>query len=257
MQLRQSIVAGNRLGGAPQDVFTGSLVNFYSEGHNLVGALDFSQMLVPAPWWWTLSRRHWPKPGDLGGVDAAAVLDLAGAARDPGLPSAGVEAGAPAVLWYPPAGPAIDRVPSLPYQVELTGADYTVVGATDDFLAQVLAHLRAGYADRLGPDFGADLPDPTGVTFHGPSVTWPSNPDNAPWIAFWRALEAAVGDRLGVAGLGDDFWATFQSGPLGDNVEVYTATWVSGEFTGLDLDQLGAARPTGASPDAGAVERIP
>ncbi|MBK9517652.1 MAG: hypothetical protein IPO09_09920 [Anaeromyxobacter sp.] len=257
MQLRQSIVVGNTRGGAADDLFTGSLVNFHSEGFNLVGRLDFSQMLVPAPWWGTLSRRHWPKPGDQDRVEAAAVLDLAAPALAPDVTSAGVDPGAPVVLWYRPVGLAVDRIPVYPYEVSTTTADYTQVGPTDDFLAQVLAQVRARYGDQLGADFGASLPDPTGVTFHGPGVTWPSNPENAAWIAFWRGLEEAIGDRLGAVQLGDFFWASLPAGPFGPNVETTSTTWTSGVFGATDVDQVGTSRPAGGGPDVGAIERLP
>ena len=60
----------------------------------------------------------------------------------------------------------------------------------------------------------------TGTTWYGPAVTWPSNPQNAAWIAFWRNLDTAIGDRLGMVILGDDFWGTFTTGPLGDHVSI-------------------------------------
>ena len=37
MEIWHSIVAGNTLSGAPSDVFTGSLIDFYSSGYNLFG----------------------------------------------------------------------------------------------------------------------------------------------------------------------------------------------------------------------------
>jgi hypothetical protein len=257
MQLRQSIVAGNTLGGAPSDVFSGSLVDFHSEGYNLVGVLDFSQMLVPVPWWQMLSRRHWPKAGDLDRVEAGSVLALGEATTGPAIPAAGGGAGSRVVLWYPPAGVAVDRVPSFSYEVTRTYAGSEVVGPVDDLLVRVLAQVRSRYGDQLGADFGAGLPDPTGVTFYGPGGSWPSNPENGPWIAFWRQLEAALGDRLGATQLGDYFWASFQSGPLGDNLVMSVDTWPTGTFMAMDVDQLGTARTAGARPDVGAVERVP
>jgi hypothetical protein len=46
MEIWHSVIAGNTLSGVPSDVFTGSLINFYSSGYNLFGAIDFSPMLV-------------------------------------------------------------------------------------------------------------------------------------------------------------------------------------------------------------------
>ena len=89
-RLRQSLlercaITGNRLtaktaygagvysdGGGTwdQDIFTGSLLYFESRGYNRIGVIDFSQMLVPVgePGWRSLCRKHYPKEGDIGGV---------------------------------------------------------------------------------------------------------------------------------------------------------------------------------------------
>ena len=94
----------------------------------------------------------------------------------------------------------------------------------------------------------------TGTTWYGPAVTWPSNPQNAAWIAFWRNLDTAIGDRLGMAGLGDDFWGTFTSGPLGSHVAIYVDT-VTRQMSLTGVDQLGNPRPQAALGDIGAIER--
>ncbi len=110
MAIRHSILAGNTLNGAPSDIFTGSLLHFTSDGYNLVGSLDASQILVPIPPWWSLSRRHWPKVGDQEGVPLSAAVALDEIAFDDAILSVGVDAGGPAVLWYPPGSEARDKV---------------------------------------------------------------------------------------------------------------------------------------------------
>lgn len=71
MDIRHSIIAGNLVNGSVNDVYTGSLLHFYSRGYNLVGEIDFSQILVPVPAWYDLSRKHWPKAGDQDGIDVS------------------------------------------------------------------------------------------------------------------------------------------------------------------------------------------
>lgn len=255
MELQQSIVAGNTVNGEPSDVYTGSLVHFSSWGYNRIGTLDFSQMLVPVPSWWSLSRRHWPKTGDEDGVDIGEVLALDEAERHATILSAGAGEGAPAVLWYPPNGSARDQVPARNYRVRTTLAQYWVEsGATDDFLAHVLAQLRKKYGSVLGSDFGSDYGDVTGIPFIATPRTWPGEPGNKPWIQFWRKLETEVGDRLGTAGLGDDFWQSFKLPKK--KTAVHLSRNASKHTTRLTaFDQLGTRRPAHGRGDIGAVER--
>jgi hypothetical protein len=250
VQVGHSIVAGNRVGGVAEDWFTGSLLDFQSLGHNLLGVLDFDHILVPVPPWWSLSRKHYPKAGDQDGVDLAEVVSLDEVQRHASVMSAGVDADEPAVLWYPPAGLAIDAVPAAGYSVDRVLAQYSPYGfAEDDFLNHVLEKLRTEHGYALD-EFG----DMTGVTFHGPGVSWPTNPDNAEWIAFWRALDVALGDGLGTVKLGDDFWRSFQEGPLGNGLwlEVERST---GTVRPVGTDQVGRTRPSGPRGDVGAIER--
>ena len=254
MKIWQSIVVGNTMNGAPSDLFTGSLLHFYSYGYNLAGSMDFTQILVPVPAWFDLSRRHWPKAGDQEGVSAAAVLDLAGAVHHPTAVSRGTDAGGLAVLWYPPAGAALDRVPSDAYSV-------TSVMATCDgyetlpnqFLNIVLEKIREVYGSTLGADFGSDMGDLSGVTWYLTPAAWPSDPLNAPWIAFWHDIDARIGSELGMEILGDEFWGTFASGPLADGLEMSLLT-ERHTVEPAAVDQLGAPRPAGALADIGAIE---
>jgi hypothetical protein len=252
--LQHSIVVGNKMNGASADFFAGSLLNFFSYGYNLVGSMDFSQILVPVPDWKNLSRKRYPKVGDKDGVSAAQVLDLAQVQTTATVTSVGTDAGQPAVLWYPPAGVAVDQIPTTTYSVPYIDAGYTGFGvATDDFANRVLIHLRTTHATELGSDFGTSFGDLTGVTFYGPAMTWPSNSQNAAWIKFWRDLDTAINGRLGTAGLNDDYWATFPTGQVG-NVTVTIGTNTNSAKLSA-TDQRGHTRPSGGLGDIGAVEK--
>lgn len=247
MTLAQSIVAGNRVGDAADDVFTGSLLHFWSGGYNLVGALDFRYILVPVSDWNSLSRRHWPKLGDASGVTAPVGTPT----LHPTVRSVGTDSGALAALWYPPAGAAIDRIPTADYGVPSVMADYLVTSqGTDDFLVRVLEKVAADF----GPEVVAGFGDLSGVTFHGPILTWQSNPENAAWIAFWHDLDAALASRLGPEGLADDFWGSWPNGALGSGVEMRVMS-VTQAWRLSGTDQRGVVRPRGGLGDVGAVEQ--
>ena len=252
---QNSIVVGNTLNGEAEDWFVGSILNFYSQGYNLVGYIDFRYILVPVPNWMMSSRKSWPKAGDEEGVSLAEALDVNGSHYHASVLSAGTDPGQPAVLWYPPAALASDRIPDQDYQITKVKAGYTGDGKpTDDFLNYVILQLRQEYGAILGADFGEEFGDMTGTTWYGPTVTWPSNPQNAAWIAFWRNLDTAIGDRLGMVYLGDDFWDTFTTGPLNDHVNITVQRFTS-SFRMETVDQLGTSRPQGAMGDIGAIEK--
>jgi hypothetical protein len=298
MTIGHSIVAGNtvqEIGGASysHDLFTGSLMHFDSAGYNRFGVLDFSQILVPVGvWGWeSLSRRHYPKVDDADGVALGNVVDLAtGVTVEPTIASAGVDAGNPAVLHYAPAGTAVDRIPASSYGVSNTIAQYEVdSGATDDFLAIVLARIEqryglTGFAAAFQADFEAflqsvDLDGNTaglqpytnpagqpiltlaGTHFFGPSQTWPRELENHSYIHFWHRLDAAL-EAEGIPGmgpelLGDAGWQRlFSSGPLAENPHIRISVNPQRQFTlsPLAVDQLGAARPAHATSDIGAIE---
>jgi len=253
--LQNSIVVGNTLNGAPEDWFAGSLLDFYSNGYNIVGVVDFSWILVPVPDWMMSSRKRWPKPGDLDGITLEQALDVGGAQFHDTAISAGTDAGGPAVLWYPPADLAADKIPNQDYDVTYVNAGYSGFGEpTDDFLNHVILQCRSQYGTILGPDFGSEFGDMTGTTWYGPARTWPSNTLNAAWIAFWHNLDTAIGDRLGMVRLGDDFWGTFTSGPLGDHVAI-SVSRTTKSFHMESVDQRGNSRPLGGTGDIGAIER--
>jgi len=253
--LQNSVVVGNTLNGAAEDWFPGAILDLFSQGYNLVGVVDFSWILVPVPDWMMSSRKRWPKVGDHDGVALLDALNVNGAHYHGSVLSAGTDAGQPAILWYPPADLAADKIPNQEYNVTYVNAGYTGFGLpTDDFLNYVILQLRQEYGAILGANFGDTFGDMTGTTWYGPAVTWPSNAQNAAWIAFWHSLDAAIGDRLGMAILGDDFWDTFTTGPLGSHVSI-TVSHNTKPFRMETTDQRGNARPNGTLGDIGAIER--
>ncbi|WP_242344588.1 pre-peptidase C-terminal domain-containing protein [Anaeromyxobacter terrae] len=252
--LQNSIVVGNKLNGAAEDWFPGSILDFRSRGYNLVGRIDFGQILVPVPAWMDLNRRRWPKLGDEEAIALADALDLNGAHRSDSVISVGTDTGEHAVLWYPPSTKAIDKIPDGQYTLTYVDGGYSGYGvATDDFLRQVILQLRKQYGSILGSDFGSALIPPTGTTWYEQPVIWPSDPNNEKWIQFWRALDVELAGRLGQVGLGDGFWGTFRSGPVGN--EWITIQRASSTFGHVATDQTGKARPSGALVDIGAIEK--
>jgi len=255
VQVQHSIIIGNTMNGAAADWFTGSLINFYSYGYNRVGSIDFSQILVPCPEWLDLSRRHYPEPGDQDGLAVADVLDLTNIQHHPTILSAGTDTGQPVILWYPPGTAATDQIPTTQYSFNVISAGYTGYGLpTDDFLNHLLEKLRAEHAAELGSDFGSDFGDMSGTTWYGPAQTWPSDPTNAPWITFWHNLDTEIDGRLGTPTLGDNFWATYQTGVVSDDVSITVNTReLTAKLT--TTDQQGNARPKGGLGDVGALEK--
>ena len=124
--------------------------------------------------------------------------------------------------------------------------------------SSVVLKLRSDHADVLGADFGSAFLDDSygllGTTWYGPAVTWPTEAANAKWIQFWRDLDAAIAGRLGMAGLGDDFWGTFTNGSEVGN-EVVSATQYVESFTYQPYDQIGTVRPVNGAADIGAIEQ--
>jgi hypothetical protein len=251
MKVLHSVLAGNLVNGAADDLYTGSLRHFYSLGYNRIGKLDFSQILVPVRDWLDLSRKHYPKVGDVDGMAIGDVLDVAGTHTHAAILSAGTDAGAKAVLWYPPLDQALDQVPPSAYSIVATRAGYTLASGTDgDFLDQVVARLRTDAW--LGSSFWSGFTSQTGVTWVSTAVTWPSDSNNAAWIQFWRALDTQLGTQLGTVALGDAFWSAMPAGTFG-NVTILKGHDNLSATRAAD-DQLGNARPSSANADIGAVE---
>lgn len=255
VQLQHSIVFGNLMNGAPADWFVGSILNFYSYGYNRIGSIDFNQILVPCPEWFDLSRKHYPQVGDKDGSAAIDALDLTNIHYHSSILSAGTDAGQPIILSYPPGLGSTDQIPTGQYTLNMVHAGYTGYGQpTDDFLNHLLDKLRTDHADILGDDFGSEFSDLTGTTWYGPAQTWPSDPANAAWITFWRNLDTDINGRMGAAGLNDNFWSTYQTGPISDKIYL-TVTTDSQSAQLIQSDQLGNARPRGGKGDIGAIEK--
>lgn len=298
MTLGHSIVAGNtveEIGGVSygHDVFTGSLMHFVSGGYNRVGVLDFDQILVPVgePTWESLVRRHYPKQGDVDGVDLAEVVDLAAGVSKVGWAlSAGVDAGEPAVLGYQPRGTALDVTPASDYPIEATMGEYHVAsGATDNFLRILLQRIESrysleGFAAGFQSEFEAFLQavdtdpavegaqpyrSPSGqpiltladTRWFGPAETWPREVANYPYIEFWHRLDDTLEQRavpgLGAAVLGDDAWRTlFSGGYLTENPGIRMVLDERRVVTvrRSAADQLGTQRAAGLPGDIGAIE---
>ncbi len=297
MIVGQSIIAGNtvqEIGGSTyaHDVFTGSLFAFRSAGYNRIGALDFSQILVPVgePTWVSLVRKHYPQDGDEAGIALGDVIDLVnGITESASILSAGVGTGEPAVLRYAPRGDALDRVPAKSYSLSETHGEYQMLTGTDDFLSIVLERIERhyglpGFAASFRASFEAFLasvdadaatagiqpyrdPDGTPILtlaatqWFGPAETWPKELPNYPYIEFWHRLDAALADAhlpgMGPELLGDAAWqALFSSGPLAENGSIRMSISTRPRLTVKRLagDQLGAERPLNAASDIGAIE---
>ena len=300
MTVGHSIVTGNTVHESAgtvydHDIFTGSLFQFISEGHNRIGNIDFSQILVPVGerYWYSLCRKHYPKQGDLDGVGLADVLALSyGVICSPEILSAGVSAPNPAILYYIPGGDALDQVPPSAYSLNRTYAEYRMPdGTTDNFLDIMLGRLENHYglndfktsftadfeAFLASIDTDAETPgnqpytDPGGIPilsltntlWYGPSATWPSMLYNYPYIEFWhrldKALQAESIPGMGPELLGDDAWmALFQPGGLIENPDITFSIWTTAYSAQLaELDQLGGNRPDNDPGDIGAIEYIP
>jgi len=241
--------AGYTIGAVyPHDVFTGSVFEFRSMGYNRIGVIDFSQILVPIgePGWASLSRRHYPKANDVDGVSPDDVLG--NATHSTLIPSAGVRADPYAVLYYAPAGSALDQLPTGDYNVS------EVVGELDGranegmnplLLPLVLERIEAAYGQ---PGFASEFrgyfegyladidPDAAGAQQYvncdgvvvdtleqaywcGPAQTWPQKEYNHAYIEFWHHLDAALAGEIDAVG-------TDQIGDLGP-ARINDDVWVS------------------------------
>ena len=176
------------------------------------------------------------------------MLSLGDVELHPTVQSVGVDSGQNTVLWYPPAGDALDAIPDAGYMVTYIEAGFsTAEGA--GFLVDVLDEVSTQYGLNYSAVFVS--PDPSTVTFYGPAVTWPGESANEEWITFWKGLDAAIGNSLGTEKLADDFWEQFYESGNGPTVIRRQTSSVSL----IDTDQLGNARPAaGAMGDIGAIE---
>ena len=254
--LKNSIVVGNTLNGGAEDWFPGSILDFYSQGYNLVGVVNFSWILVPVPDWMMSSRRRWPKTGDADGVTLGQALNVGGAQFHPTAISAGTDAGGPAILWYPPADLAADKIPNQEYNVTYVNAGYSGFGvATDDFLNYVILQLPEPVRRGPGRRFrrGVRRPDRDDLVRAGRDLA-----DERPE----RRLGSPSGitsTRPSATGSAWPFSATISGGRSRPGRSVSTVHITVERFTrqfSLESeDQLGNARPRGATGDIGAIER--
>lgn len=296
MIIGHSVVAGNKVHEIDgisynEDIFTGSLLHFHTMGYNRIGVINFDQMLVPVgePQWASLSRRHYPKEGDLDGVDVADVLNLdTGVTHSNSILSAGVDAFNPVVLYYDPKGNAVDQIPFSPYAIIEIYAEYSHT-STDNFLSILLGRIEEHYGlTDFASDFTIDFEmflqtvdtddeapgmqpytDPSGnpilslaaTQWFGPNATWPKELSNYPYIEFWHHLDLALGAEsipgMGPEVLGDDAWeALFSSGPLAENEDIIMTVTTETPFTVFmqGVDQIGTDRTVDALGDIGAIE---
>jgi len=209
----------------PHDIFSGSVFYFRSMGHNRIGVIDFSQILVPIgePVWASLSRKHYPKVNDEDGV---AIGDVLGdATLSTFINSAGVEADPFAALYYEPMGNALDQLPSGNYNVtevlgELDGQQDE--GRNPLFLPLILDQIQDAYAQ---PSFESEFrayfegylsdidPDTAGIQQYlncnnvtidtieqvywcGPAQTWPQFEYNHAYIEFWHHLDLTLANEI-------------------------------------------------------------
>jgi hypothetical protein len=255
MTIGHCIIAGNmvhpfRGSSYNEDIFTGSLFEFISEGHNRLGVLNFDQILVPVGqrYWNSLCRKHYPKDGDQDGILPADVLDLTGGTvRSSDIVSLGVDAPRHAVLRYTPKATALDQVPPAPYELMIVLAEYQMLlNGPDNFTEILLGRIESEYgltdfAGRFTDEFEAFLaavdldeelpgnqpyttPDGSPILtladarWFGPENTWPSLLENYPYIEFWHRLDAALKAEhipgMGPELLGDDAWDAMFDGGL-------------------------------------------
>ncbi len=277
MIIGHSIIVGNTVheidGAGPggytignvyaHDIFTGSVFEFRSMGHNRIGIIDFSQILVPIgePGWASLSRRHYPQANDADGLQAVDVLGAA--TMSTFINSSGVEADPFAVLYYEPLGTALDQVPGSGYAVtEILGSldGPTNEGRNPLFIPLMLdrieaVHGQAGFAGEFRSYFEGFLsdvdPDAAGAQQYancnsvtidtleqafwcGPAQTWPQYEYNHAYIHFWHHLDVALaGDIVGV---NVDQITGLSPAMINDDVWVSLFGLGSSNFNGIDVN---------------------
>ncbi len=301
MTIGHSIITGNtvqeyRGERYNEDVYTGSLLHFFSEGHNRIGIINFDQILVPVgeAHWKSLCRKHYPKQGDRENILLRDAVDITyGSVRSSRIRSRGVNAGQPVVLYYKPWLASIDQIPASSYTVAHTLAEYWIpsVFTTDNFPAILLGRLENHYgmpdfASTFTADFEAFLsavdtddtreglqpytqPDGTPILtladtlWFGPDATWPSKTENYPYIEFWHRLDGAL-KEAGIEGMGsalldDAAWQElFDPGLLSENAGIlFSSSEAHAVVTPATVDQSGMIRPANGLSDIGAIEYHP
>jgi hypothetical protein len=244
------------------DVFSGSVFEFRSMGYNRIGVIDFSQILVSIgePDWDSLSRKHYPATDDEDGV---AMGDVIGnATLSTLINSSGVEADPFAVLYYDPAGSALDRVPTEDYNVtevvgDLGGArgegenplllplmleQIQAVYGQPDFASEFRTHFE-GYLSDIDPDTAGvqQYENCDGVTINtieqafwcGPARTWPQFAYNHAYIDFWHHLDLALANEI--AGVNVDQMHDMGPATINDDVWIRLFGLGSSPFNGITV----------------------
>ena len=299
MTLAQNIITGNtvtEVDGSGQavrsyseDIFSGSLVHFKSNGYNLTGNVNFDQILVPVgiPNWRSLARKHFPQPGDAVDVVFDDVIEYGVFSDD--ILSVGVDSGSPVPLYFIPKDKAVDQVPHL-YSITEQYLEYTSAqGSSDTFLDIVLSRLETvytldGFKDSFIEDFELFLStvdiddtleglqpytDPSGspiltledTLWFGPEETWPSETANYSYIQFWHRLDGAL-KLQPISGMGgelinDTTWANlFPEGVLAENLSISVQHYPETILVRLSPhDQLGNSRNGDFWGDIGSIEK--
>jgi hypothetical protein len=239
----------------PHDIFTGSVFEFRSMGHNRIGVIDFSQILVPVgePNWASLSRKHYPQSNDLDGVVLADVLGTV--ILSTYINSTGVQADPFAALYFEPTGSALDQVPGgrydvpeilgdlngpqnegrnpllLPLMLERIETVYGQPGFASQFRSYFEGYLADVDTETAGAQQYVNCTDATVNTIEqafwcGPSQTWPAFEHNYAYIEFWHHLDRALANEIaavnvdqmgdmGPALVNDQVWTTLFE--LGNN----------------------------------------
>ncbi len=247
----------------PHDIFTGSVFEFRSMGHNRIGVIDFSQILVPIgePGWASLSRKHYPQPNDEDGVLSGDVLGTATLSTL--ITSSGAVVDPFAVLHYEPAGTALDQVPSGNYQVtEVLGSlgGGANEGMNPLLLPLMLDRIQAVYGQpafeiefrSYFQGFLSDVdPDTAGAQQYdncasatidtieqaywcGPAQTWPQFEYNHAYIHFWHHLDSALANDI--AGINVDQITGMSPALINDDVWVSLFGLGSSFFNGITVN---------------------
>ena len=143
------------------------------------------------------------------------------------------------VLWF-------DAVPSTNDLADRAASGGAAHGTV------VVADLQTNYKTQLGDSFAGPTFDPSQMAWYYASKTWPSDPNNAPWIKYWRGLDTNIAGRLGTAGMNDDYWTAFPASSL-DPQLTFTTNIETRQVQIVATDQLGKTRNNPG--DIGAIER--
>ncbi len=246
----------------PHDIFTGSVFEFRSLGYNRIGVIDFSQILVSIgePNWDSLSRKHYPQVNDEDGVLSGDVLG--NPTLSTLISSSGVETDPFAVLYYEPAGSALDVLPNTNYNVtevlgELNGprgegenplllplildqiqSDYGQPGFESEFRAHFEGYLSDIDAETAGAQQYENCDNITIDTIEqafwcGPGQTWPAQEYNHAYIDFWHHLDRALAGEI--AGVNVDQMTEMGPATINDDAWIHLFGLGNSPFNGISV----------------------